>query len=121
MKTKNIFKTLAFAILMPAMLLTTACGKETVNDENTNGKGFSFPVTVNVTREGDDATKATFNDGTKKLSFSTGDKLFVGGWNTSAGAGYFDGALDYDAVSGKFSGTITTQFEYTGTADELFT
>ena len=121
MKTKNIFKTLAFAILMPAMLLTTACGKETVNDENTNGKGFSFPVTVNVTREGDDATKATFNDGTKKLSFSTGDKLFVGGWNTSAGAGYFDGALDYDAVSGKFSGTITTQFEYTGTVDELFT
>ena len=121
MKTKNIFKTLAFAILMPAMLLTTACGKETVNDENTHGKGFPFPVTVNVTREGDDATKATFNDGTGKLSFSAGDKLFVGGRNTSAGAGYFDGALNYDAVSKKFSGTITTQFEYTGTADELFT
>jgi hypothetical protein len=121
MKTKNIFKALAFAILMPAMLLTTACGKETVNDENTDGKGFSFPVTVNVSRQGDDATKATFNDGTKKLSFSTGDKLFVGGQNTSAGAGFFDGSLDYDAVSGKFSGTITTQFEYTGTVDELFT
>ena len=117
MKTNNILKALAFALL-----ITTACNKsEIANEENTEKKGFSFPVTVNVTREGDDATKATFNDGTKKLSFSEGDILFVGGQNTSAGAGYFDGALDYDAVSGKFSGTITTQFEYTGTADELFT
>ena len=117
MNTKNILKTLALA-----MLLVPACNKsEIANEENTEKKGFSFPVTVNVTREGDDATKATFNDGTKKLSFSEGDILFVGGQNTSAGAGYFDGALDYDAVSGKFSGTITTQFEYTGTADELFT
>jgi len=113
----TIIKALAFA-----MLFATACNKsEIANEENTEKKGFSFPVTVNVTREGDDATKATFNDGTKKLSFSEGDILFVGGQNTSAGAGYFDGALDYDAVSGKFSGTITTQFEYTGTADELFT
>ena len=117
MNTKNILKTLALA-----MLLVPACNKsEIANEENTEKKGFSFPVTVNVTREGDDATKATFNDGTKTLSFSEGDILFVGGQNTSAGAGYFDGALDYDAVSGKFSGTITTQFEYTGTADELFT
>ncbi len=117
MRTNTFIKALAFA-----MLLATACNKnEIANEENTEKKGFSFPVTVNVTREGDDATKATFNDGTKKLSFSEGDILFVGGQNTSAGAGYFDGALDYDAVSGKFSGTITTQFEYTGTADELFT
>ena len=117
MKTNNILKALAFALL-----ITTACNKSDIAiEENTEKKGFSFPVTVNVTREGDDATKATFNDGTKKLSFGEGDILFVGGQNTSAGAGYFDGALDYDAVSGKFSGTITTQFEYTGTADELFT
>ena len=115
MKTKNIFKTLAFA-----MLLATACNKnEIANDENTTKKGFALPVTVNVTREGDDATKATFNDGTKKLSFSAGDKLFVGGLNTSAGAGYFDGALDW-VSDGTFSGTITTQNEYTGTADALF-
>lgn len=117
MKTNNILKALAFALL-----ITTACNKsEIANEENTEKKGFSFPVTVNVTRKGDDATKASFNDGTKKLSFSEGDILFVGGQNTSVGAGFFDGALDYDAVSGKFSGTITTQFEYTGTADELFT
>ena len=117
MNTKIILKTLALA-----MLLVSACNKsEIANDENADKKGFALPVTVNATREGDDATKATFNDGTKKLSFSEGDILFVGGQNTSVGAGYFDGALDYDAVSGKFSGTITTQFEYTGTADELFT
>ncbi len=28
MKTKNIFKTLALAMLMPTMLLTTACSSE---------------------------------------------------------------------------------------------
>ena len=94
MNTKNILKTLALA-----MLLITACNKSEIaneknKEENTEKKGFSFPVTVNVTRKGDDATKATFNDGTKQLSFSEGDILFVGGRNTSAGAGYFDGALD---------------------------
>ena len=117
MKTKNIFKTLAFAILMPAMLLTTACGKETVNDENTDGKGFALPVTVNVTREGDDATKATYNESTRTLEFSAGDKLFVQG-SYNEGAYIFAGMLDY-VSDGKFSGTIMTQTEWTGTNEEL--
>ena len=122
MKTKNIFKALAFAILMPAMLLTTACGKETVNDENTDGKGFALPVTVNVTRGGDDATKATYTDngnGTGSLGFSAGDQLFVGGnyddWNKR-----FAGTLDYDAESGKFKGTIYTQDDTYKTYEDLF-
>ena len=117
MKTKNIFKTLAFAILMPAMLLTTACGKETVNDENTHEKGFALPVTVNATRGGDD-TKATYNESTRKLEFSAGDKLFVNG--SASGAGKFAGALDYVPATGKFSGTIYTQNDWTDTADALF-
>ncbi len=122
MKTKNICKALALAILMPALLLNTACNSDITNNENTDGKGFALPVTVNVTREGDDATKATYNEGTGKLSFSAGDKLLVrGNDNSDGGAGMFAGVLDYDAVSGKFSGTITTQNEYTGTPDELFT
>ena len=87
MKTKNIFKTLAFAMMMPAMLLTTACSSEdelanNKNIDNTEAainKGFSLPVTVNVTRQGDSDMRATFNDETKKLSFSAGDQLFVGG------------------------------------------
>ena len=55
MRTNTFIKALAFA-----MLLTTACNKnEIANDENTEKKGFALPVTVNVTREGDDATKAT--------------------------------------------------------------
>ena len=121
MKTKNIFKTLAFAILMPAMLLTTACGKETVNDENTDGKGFALPVTVNATRGGDDATKATYNESTGKLSFSTGDILYVSGWDEGdGGGGRFCGALNYVPATGKFSGTIYVQNEWPGTADELF-
>ena len=128
MKTKNIFKTLALAMLMPAMLLTTACSSEddalnnTANTENTINKGYALPVTVNVTREGDATTRTTYTDngnGTGSLGFSAGDKLFVTGDHDKAGQ--FAGTLDYDAVSGKFSGTVTTKEEYTGTADALFT
>ena len=118
MNTKNILKTLALA-----MLLVSACNKsEIANDENTEKKGFALPVTVNVTREGDDATKVTYNDGTKKLAFTAGDKLLVrGNDNSDGGAGSFAGMLDYDASEGKFSGTIYTQNSYSGTADALFT
>ena len=113
MKTKNIFKTLILAAV-----LVSACGKnEIANDENTEKKGFALPVTVNVTREGDDATKATYNESTRKLSFSTGDKLFVVGYHDDAER--FAGTLDYDAVSGKFSGTVTAENEYTGNIDDL--
>ena len=118
MRTKNIFKTLAAAMLMPAMLLATSCNKE-VSTENTAEKGYEFPVTINVTRQGDDsASKATFNESTRKLEFTTGDKLFVKD-ESHATAGALAGTLTYDAVSGKFSGIITTQKEYTGTTDAL--
>lgn len=119
MKTKTILMALAFATL-----LTTACSREIIddeiiNDENIEQKGYPFPVTVNVTREGDkDATKATYNESTKKLSFSTGDQLFVKCYE--AGAGWFAGTLDY-VSEGTFTGTIYTQKSYSGTAGELFT
>ena len=113
MNTKNILKTLALA-----MLLVSACNKsEIANDENAEKKGFALPVTVNATRGGDD-TKATYNESTRKLEFSAGDKLFVSG--SATGAGQFAGTLDYDAVSGKFSGTIYTKNNYDGSADALF-
>ena len=120
MQTKNIFKTLAFAMLMPAMLLTTACSNsddEIVNIENpANTKGYALPVTINVSRQGDDATtRATF-DGSK-LSFSTGDKLFVSG-SYNEGNSIFAGMLDY-VSDGKFSGTIMTPTEWTGTNEDL--
>jgi len=128
MKTKNIFKTLAFAMMMPAMLLTTACSSEDElannknidNTETAINKGFSLPVTVNVTREGDSDMRATYNESTRKLEFSAGDKLFVEGHDYGE-VGRFAGLLDYDASEGKFSGTIYTQNEYSGTADALFT
>ena len=124
MKTKNIFKALAFAILMPALLLNTACSSDITNDENIDEKGYALPVTVNVTRQGaDPATKATYTDngdGTGTLVFSAGDKLFVNGKNSYLGAGKYAGTLDYDAESGKFSGTITTENSFSGTVDELF-
>lgn len=119
MKTKNIFKALALAILMPAMLLNTACNSDIINNENTDGKGFTLPVTVNVTREGDDATKATYNESTGKLSFSEGDKLFVNGWGNGSTVGQFAGILDYVPATGKFSGTIYTDLEYSGTFNNM--
>lgn len=125
MKTKNIFKTLAFAMMMPAMLLTTACSSEdelanNKNIDNTEAainKGFSLPVTVNVTRQGDSDMRATFNESTRKLEFTAGDKLFVEG--SHAEADRFAGTLDYVPATGKFSGTIYTESPYEGTIDDL--
>ena len=123
MKTMNIFKTLALAMLMPAMLLTTACSSEddftnnTVNSQPVAKKGYPFPVTVNVSRQGDEGTtRATYNESTKKLSFSAGDKLFVAGSDSKAGD--FAGLLAWQS-EGTFSGTIMTENEYEGTAEEL--
>ena len=126
MNTKNIFKALALAMMIPAMLLTTACSSDDsiVNNEPTAKKGYPLQVTVNVTRQGDAATRATYNESTKKLSFSSDDQLFVNGYDRSdGGAGQFAGALDYvDGSDGTFSGTITLQnSSYSGDADALFT
>ena len=129
MQTKNIFKTLAFAMLMPTMLLTTACSSEddVVNCNNANletvaNKGYALPVTVNVTREGDKGSnRASYTESTGKLAFSTGDKLFVKGNDYSAGgAGSFAGTLTWKS-GGTFSGTILTENAYSGTIDALFT
>ena len=120
MKTKKIFKALAMVMLLPAMLLTTACSNDddTVNNDNTAKKGYPLQVTINVTRQGDEGTtRATYNESTRKLEFSAGDQLFVYG---SKNIDYkFAGTLDYVPASGKFSGTIYTQNEYSGTAQEL--
>ena len=115
---------MALAMMMPAMMLTTACSNE--DDAINNGdnkKGYPLQVTVNVTRQGDKATtRATYNESTKKLSFSAGDKLLVRGNDESVGGGgRFAGMLDYDTEKGKFSGTIYTENSYSGTADALFT
>ena len=124
MNKKNFFKTLAAAMLMPAMLLTVSCSSEddlvnntAENTETVVKKGYALPVTVSATRQSD-GTRASF-DGSK-LEFSAGDKLFVNGWYGSS-TYLYAGTLDYDAVSKKFSGTIYTQSEYPGTADALLT
>ena len=110
MKTKNIFKTLVLAAV-----LVSACGKNEIADDF---KGYTLPVTINVTRQGDEpATRASYNESTRKLEFSAGDKLFVQG-SYNEGAYIFAGMLDY-VSDGKFSGTIMTQTEWTGTTEEL--
>ena len=118
MKTKNIFKALALAMLMPAMLLTTACSSEDdlVNNntaETVANKGYALPVTVSATRQGD-GTRASF-DGSK-LNFSAGDKLFVEGSHIEADR--FAGTLTWQS-GGTFSGTIYTESPYGGTIDDL--
>ena len=129
MKTKTILQTLALAMLMPTMLLTTACSNsddEIVNTENpTNTKGYALPVTINVTRQGDDATTRatyTYDEDTKKgtLAFSTGDKLLVNGTYSEGDDDmiYYSGVLTWQS-EGKFSGVILTEKEYSGTADDL--
>ena len=132
MKTKNIFKLLALALLMPAMLLTTACSSsddDTIvnNPETTESiakKGYPLHVTVNVTREGDegDDTRASYDDGTKKLSFSNGDMLFVKRSYsiTSNAAGDFAGLLEMTSP-GTFSGIIYTENNWTGSTEDLLT
>ena len=125
MKTKTIFKTLAMAMMMPAMLLTTACSSDddaiANNNETPAKKGYPLQVSVNVTRQGDNATtRATYTDNGNKtgsLSFSSGDQLFIYGEDENAGQ--FAGTLTW--VSGEtFRGTITTKNSYSGTANELF-
>ena len=114
MKTKIIFSALALA-----MLLATACNKNETDIEEPNQKGYALPVTVNATRQGDAATKATYNESTRKLEFSAGDKLFVGGRYDGWSKG-FAGTLDYDAESGKFKGTIYTEDDTYSTYEALF-
>lgn len=112
MKTNTtIVKALAFALL-----ITTACNRIEVSVK----KGYELPVTINATRQGDNpATRATYNGSTKKLEFSSGDKLLVRGYYI--GGGYprkFAGTLTW-VSEGTFSGTITTETQWTGTADAL--
>ena len=116
MKTKTILKALAFV-----MLLATACTREII-DDNSEKKGYAIPVTLNVTRDRDEpASKAIYNEGTKKLEFSTGDQLFVKGNDPrEGGAGMFAGTLTWQS-GGTFSGTIYTMNNYSGAAEDFLT
>ena len=106
-------------IALSTMLLTTACSNEddfVNNNENNIKQGYTLPVTINVTREGDATTRATYNESTGKLAFSAGDKLFVEGSHIDADR--FAGTLTWQS-GGTFSGTIYTESLYEGTIDDL--
>ncbi len=120
---------MVIVMALSAMLLTTACSSEDdvvnsniANIETVANKGYALPVTVDVTCEGDKGSnRATYTESTGKLAFSAGDQLFVSGEDNSVGgAGKFAGRLTWQS-GGTFSGTITTQNTYSGTADALFT
>ena len=122
MRTMNIFKGLALAMLMPAMLLTTACSNEDdAINEKVSQEGYKMPVTVNVTRQGDAATRATYDKTNKTLSFSEDDKLFVEGI-TLDGDNYYQyaGTLEWQS-GGTFSGELDVNGSYPGTVEEMLT
>ncbi|MBR1500354.1 MAG: hypothetical protein IJ616_00110 [Bacteroidales bacterium] len=115
MKTKNILKALVLA-----SVLVSACGKNEIADDI---KGYTLPVTINITRQGDDATTRatyTYDEDTKKgtLSFSTGDKLFVHGFYDEDNLYDFAGVLTWQSGD-TFSGTIYIEGPFEGTAEEL--
>ena len=121
MKAKNILKTLALPVAVALGMMATSCSSDDniVNEQQAGAAKHEIPVTVSVTRSGDDATRATFNGTSKKLEFEEGDQLFVQG--TDATAGTFAGVLsNTSGAPGTFSGTVTTQNEYTGTSAALF-
>jgi len=109
-------------IALSTMLLTTACSNDddlannAANTETVANKGYALPVTVNVTRQADGATRATYNESTRKLEFSEGDQLFVEGSHEEADR--FAGTLTWQS-GGTFSGTIYTESPYEGTIDDL--
>ena len=108
-------------MLMPAMLLNYACSNEdepVIDNENAPSRGYPLYVTVNATRQGDEATTRAEFGADNKLHFTAGDQLFVKG--SATGSGSFAVMLDY-VSEGTFSGTIYTQNEYSGTIDALFT
>ena len=133
MNTRKLIKTLACAMMASAAMLISGCSADDplvenapqITDGTVAGKAYTIPVTIDVTRH-DDGTKATYNESTGKLEFSAGDKLFVKGRGERAGTlspyefGYIAGRLDYVLDTGKFSGSVTTNFEFEVTDDALF-
>ena len=121
MKAKNILKTLALPVAVALGMMATSCSSDDniVNEQQAGAAKHEIPVTVSATRSGDDATRATFNETSKKLEFEEGDQLFIQG--TDATAGTFAGVLsNTSGAPGTFSGTVTTQNTYTGTFSALF-
>lgn len=118
MKTKNIFKGLALVMMIPAMLLTTACSNEDdAINEKASQEVYKMPITVKVTRQGDAATRATYDKTNKTLSFSSGDKLFVKGTTSSY---QYAGTLEWQS-GGTFSGELDVNGSYPGTVEQMLT
>ncbi len=122
--TEKIFKTLALPVAAAMMLLqTTACSNEDNPSEETasevvTARGYAIPVTVDVSRQGDNAaTRATYDTESKKLSFSEGDQLFI--YGTHDDAEDFAGTLTWTSGN-TFEGTVYTESPYSGTCHELF-
>ena len=119
MKTSTILKMMALPVAVAMSMITISCSNDdNVEQQPAPSKGYAFPVTIDVTRAADNATtRASYSSDTKKLSFSEGDKLFVGGYYDTSKQ--FAGTLDYSTTTGKFSGTIYTEAEYTGSVADL--
>ncbi len=118
MKTKNVFRTWAVMLALPALLLTTSCSHtECLNDKNgiEVENGNEFPVIINTVSKVQ-TTRASYNAETMRLSFNKGDQLLVSGKHNTAGR--FAGILIWTSGA-TFEGLITTENKFTGTAYNL--
>ena len=117
MKAINIFKAAAYVLALPAMLLTTACSSDEVqNIEQVpeSFRGYVRHVTVNATRGDGDATRAYYNG--KNLCFSEGDQIFFGG--NHGEAGHYAMLVDYKSAN-TFEGDLYSENDYTGSLSDL--
>ncbi len=128
MKAKRIFYSWALIAVAMMLFTLTACSSDDNLTENkietpAVAKDYTIPVTVKVSRQGENAaTRASYDESTKILSFSTGDQLFIQG--TESTAGNFAGTLIYTSTTddaSTFTGDIYTTHSYSGTADDLLT
>ena len=117
MKAINIFKTVAYVLALPTMLLTTACTSDEVqNIEQVpeSFRGYVRHVTVNATRGNGDATRAYYNG--KNICFSEGDQIFFGGDHGEAG--HYAMLVDYKSAN-TFEGDLYSENDYTGSLSDL--
>ncbi len=121
MNAKNIFKAVAFALAMPAMLLTSACSSDEVIEAEqapASHLGYVTDVTITVGNDASSETRTFYDGKNNYLEFTKGDQLLCCG-DDGGGAGRY--ALLADFQSGNtFYGKLYTQNPYTGNVMDLF-
>ncbi len=125
LSTKIIFRTMTLLLVLPAMMLTTACSSDDdmtqallteTSADNTEG----YPMYVEISASRDMTTRATYDEENRKMKFSEGDKLLINGHheNGDNSAYSFAGILNWNSGD-VFSGIIYSQNPYNGSPETM--